>query len=90
MKKLKKIILSVLGLTAVIAAGLGIDVYRNVGKRPDGSAYTHLSYYKEGAFVADEELTYYPDKQVGETSQFGRSPNAPKQGLPVEKLSAAW
>lgn len=88
MKKITKTILSVLGLTAVVATGLGIDVYRNVGDCPDGSQYTHLSYYKDGAFVADEELPYYPDKQIGQTSRIGRSPNAPKHGLPVEKLSA--
>lgn len=77
MKKITKTILSVLGLTAVVATGLGIDVYRNVGDRPDGSQYTHLSYYKDGAFVADEELPYYPDKQIGQTSRIGRSPMPP-------------
>ncbi|MDH2997029.1 multidrug transporter [Pasteurellaceae bacterium LFhippo2] len=86
MKKALKIILSLLGITTVVAGGLGYDIYRNIGDRPDSSKYAHLPYHQNGVFVADQELGYFPERRIGEIGRIGRSHNAPEQGLPVEKL----
>lgn len=95
-KKKKMLIISgvvVLLLIAIIAQ----HVLSETGSIPPADKrnrlYGHLSYYNTelSEFVSPDEVTYFPERTTGGTSGFGRffskSPNAPKEQLPIVKLT---
>ena len=87
MKKRYKYPLYTLLALIVIAAGAGIQVYRNIGDLPDGSRFEHLPYYRDGQFHARKDLPYYPEKATGEGGFIRYRGYIPQGLLPMDDLT---
>ena len=87
MKKRYKYPLYTLLALIVIAAGAGVQVYRNIGDLPDGSRFEHLPYYRDGQFHARKDLPYYPEKATGEGGFIRYRGYIPQGLLPMDDLN---
>lgn len=87
-RKILKFIIAILLVLLLIAAILGIMLYRNIGALPDERRFTDLPYYKNGQFVNlyTEDLPYYPERATGQGGFVRHDGYTPNGRLPMEVL----
>lgn len=89
LRKTIKFMLWLLAGLVLIAAVLGIMLYRNLGDLPDEGRFKDLPYYKNGQFVNlyTDDLPYYPEQATGKGGFIRYDGYTPNGRLPMVDLN---